>query len=213
MNRSPSTPTDGELIAAILAGDNHPFALLVRRYERELLRVAYSRLGRVEWAEDAVQETFLSVFRFLRSYDSRYSFRTWIWTILLNHCRGHLKKRSRRVLVRSWSDHTADVGPCDIASQLSNDESPTEKLIASERSEVLDTLLRRLPEPQADALRLRFYGGLKFHEIADAMQCSLSTAKNRVRWGLAKMADFLQPERAGERGPESESRHDEPHEV
>jgi RNA polymerase sigma-70 factor (ECF subfamily) len=45
---------------------------------------------------------------------------------------------------------------------------------------------------QADALRLRFFGGLKFQEIADAMQCSLNTAKNRVRWGLMRMAELMQ---------------------
>jgi RNA polymerase sigma-70 factor (ECF subfamily) len=45
---------------------------------------------------------------------------------------------------------------------------------------------------QADALRLRFFGGLKFEEIAGAMQCSLSTAKNRVRWGLERMAELVQ---------------------
>jgi sigma-70-like protein len=48
-----------------------------------------------------------------------------------------------------------------------------------------------LPTAQADALRLRFFGGLKFEEIADAMQCSLGTAKNRVRWGLMRLADHV----------------------
>ena len=51
-----------------------------------------------------------------------------------------------------------------------------------------------MPEAQADALRLRFFGGMKYHEIAASMQCSLSTAKNRVRWGLTKMAEYLGPE-------------------
>jgi DNA-directed RNA polymerase specialized sigma24 family protein len=40
-------------------------------------------------------------------------------------------------------------------------------------------------------LRLRFYGGLKFQEIADVQGCSLTSAKNRVRWGLLKMSARL----------------------
>lgn len=75
-----------------------------------------------------------------------------------------------------------------------------------ERGELLEQLLTELSEPQADALRLRFYGGLKFQEIADAMGCSLSSVKNRVRWGLEKMSlritsDELAPvfEPAGQR--------------
>jgi RNA polymerase sigma-70 factor (ECF subfamily) len=65
-------------------------------------------------------------------------------------------------------------------------------LLAKERAAQLEALLARLSLAQADALRLRFFGGLKFQEIADTMQCSLNTAKNRVRDGLARMAEMLE---------------------
>ena len=61
-------------------------------------------------------------------------------------------------------------------------------------NEELESLLARLPEAQADALRLRFFGELKFQEIADAMGCSLATAKNRVRWGLTTLSSMMQSE-------------------
>jgi len=64
-------------------------------------------------------------------------------------------------------------------------------LLAKERAAQLEALLAQLSDAQADALRLRFFGGLKFHEIAAAMQCSLNTAKNRVRMGLVRMAGLL----------------------
>jgi RNA polymerase sigma-70 factor (ECF subfamily) len=63
--------------------------------------------------------------------------------------------------------------------------------LAKERAEQLNRELAGLPPEQADALRLRFFGGLKFQEIADVQQCSLTSAKNRVRWGLLKMANRL----------------------
>ena len=47
------------------------------------------------------------------------------------------------------------------------------------------------PQVQADALRLRFFGGLKFQEIAAAMDCSLTTAKTRVKQGLLQMSEWL----------------------
>jgi RNA polymerase sigma-70 factor (ECF subfamily) len=65
-------------------------------------------------------------------------------------------------------------------------------LLAKERSQQLDLLLGQLSGVQADALRLRFFGGLKFQEIAEAMQCSLNTAKSRVKIGLMRMAELLQ---------------------
>src|SRR5687768_12655499 len=76
------TPTDGMLISAVLAGEREQFAVLVRRYQRALVRAANSRLGRDDWADDVVQETFLCALKWLHTYDSQYSFRTWLWTIL-----------------------------------------------------------------------------------------------------------------------------------
>jgi RNA polymerase sigma-70 factor (ECF subfamily) len=69
--------------------------------------------------------------------------------------------------------------------------SPLGQLLAKERSERLERLLERLSAAQADALRLRFFGELRFQEIADTMGCSLNTAKNRVKWGLLRLADML----------------------
>ena len=58
-----------------------------------------------------------------------------------------------------------------------------------------------MPPDQADALRLRFFGGLKFQEIADVQACSLTSAKNRVRAGLLQMADRLSAEVTSENMP------------
>jgi RNA polymerase sigma-70 factor (ECF subfamily) len=191
----PEPISDGTLISAVLAGETPAFEQLVDRYQGPLGRVARSRMGRPDWAEDVVQETFLCAFKSLHTYNSQYSFRTWLWTILLNQCRRQLKRFSRGVFIGSWEQEASDEDRrATLAEELKSEESPSTRLAAQERSELLDTLLAKLPEAQADALRLRFFGGLKFHEIADAMGCSLSTAKNRVRWGLTKMAEFLGPE-------------------
>jgi RNA polymerase sigma-70 factor (ECF subfamily) len=113
----------------------------------------------------------------------------------LNQCRRHLKKRSRDLMVRPWTDQmSAAERRTQLAWELRSDDTPPKRLAAKQRSQLLDALLFKLPEAQADALRLRFFGGMKYHEIAESMQCSLSTAKNRVRWGLTKMAEYLRPE-------------------
>jgi RNA polymerase sigma-70 factor (ECF subfamily) len=64
-------------------------------------------------------------------------------------------------------------------------------LLAKEASEQLYDLLAKLPEVQADALRLRFFGGLSFPEIAAAMQISESGAKHRVKVGLLTLAGWI----------------------
>src|SRR5436190_18812808 len=90
-----SSSPDGMLIAAALEGEEHAFALLVARYQGPLHKAAMSRLGRRELAEEAVQEAFLCAHRWLATYDSQFSFRTWLWTILLNQCSRKAKSESR----------------------------------------------------------------------------------------------------------------------
>ena len=178
----PTSLSDGSLIAAALVGDEGAFAQLAQRYQGPLLHAARSRLADRQLAEDAVQEAMLNAFRWLHTYDSRYSFRTWLWTILLNQCTRIAQRRSK----------------LPATSEEPNQEqraeaSPIELLLARENADRLHALLARLPEAQADALRLRFFGGLKFEEIAQAMECSVSGAKNRVRLGLTQLATWLNP--------------------
>ena len=189
----PGSPaTDGEIIERVRAGQRHEFSQLVRKYQSSLIRAAESRLGCREAAEDMVQETFLCALRFLHTYDPQYSFRTWLWTILLNQCRRSYRQTQRRREVPAASD--ANVG------EVVSDEAqyPPSLLLAHERREQLHQLLAELPAPQADALRMRFFGGLKFQEIADAMGSSLSAAKRRVRHGLIRLSAVMDNEQAGE---------------
>lgn len=177
------------LIAAVLSGERQRFHALVERYQGPLERLAKSRLGRHDWAEDVVQETFLWAYKSLSSYDSRYSFRTWLWTILLNQCNRHYQKRTRQAALETASHACQQRDPAEPL--VSNEASPADALLAKERAHLLAAVLAELPEAQADALRLRFFGELKFQEIADVQGCSLTSAKNRVRWGLLKMAERL----------------------
>jgi RNA polymerase sigma-70 factor (ECF subfamily) len=182
--------SDRELMRGVASGHTEWFAVLVRRYQGPLLRVAHSRLGRRDWAEDVVQEAFLAAFRWRHTFRPEANIRTWLWTILLNQCHRHYRRRARRPRIEPLALGTDDSR--GFAIDLAGSEpSPLARLLQKERSERIDALLAQLTEPQADALRLRFFGGLKFQEIADTMGCALVTAKNRVRYGLARMAQLL----------------------
>ena len=182
--------SDAVIVARVKAGEAGAFSLLVARYQSPLLRVARSRLGRLDWAEDVVQETFLAAFKSCAGYDPRYEFRTWLWTILLNQCAAHYHRRIRREETAQSALAAPPVAGAN--GRETDDVTPLVALLNKERSEQLESLLLQLSLVQADALRLRFFAGLKFQEIAVAMQCSLNTAKNRVRWGLMRMAELIQ---------------------
>jgi RNA polymerase sigma-70 factor, ECF subfamily len=201
-----SDETDAALMRRVQLGETRCFADLIRRHQPALLRVARSRLDRAESAEDAVQETFLAAYKSRHTYSDRFGFRTWLWTILLNQCRRQAAKLARVPTVAAWSDYAAAVDEDSEATRpestvVDAGESPLARLLSQERSAALHGLLARLTDAQADALRLRFFGALKFDEIAAAMQCTPCTAKNRVKAGLTRLAEMLAERPAHEPNP------------
>jgi len=169
---------DHEIMRLVVAGRAELFGELVRRHRPALLRAALSKLRATADAEDAVQETFLAAFRAQQTFNPVYSLRGWLWTILLNVCRRHVRRAPQAT---SLGEISFNREPFTTTNGLS-------ELLAAERSAALSELLDRMPEVQADALRLRFFGELRFDEIAQAMQCSLNAAKDRVRKGLEQLA-------------------------
>lgn len=192
---------DGMLIAAALTGDEQAFAHLTHRYQSALFRLANSRLGQRELAEEAVQETFLAAHRWLATYDSRYSFRTWLWSILLSQCSRQAKRESRQPSENLPHPESAAATP---------DASPLRQLLDSESRDRLHQLLARLPPPQTDALRLRFFAGLTFPEIAAAMHISQAGAKHRVKTALIKLGQWLDSSRQPAYRPAPENHDKEP---
>ncbi|MDA0281951.1 MAG: RNA polymerase sigma factor [Planctomycetota bacterium] len=170
----------------VQSGQLNLFDELVRRHQASMLRAAVSKLRNQAVAEEAVQEAFLSAYAYRHSFRSEYSFRGWLWTILLNTCRTLARRESGRVdRVGRQSDLSESSEPFSSGDALS-------RLLQSEQADLLYRCLNELPEAQADALRLRFFGGLKFDEIAHAMSCSTNGAKQRVRTGLEKLSASLQ---------------------
>lgn len=182
---------DADVMVRVQAGELEQFATLIRRYQPALLRVARSRLGDASWAEDVVQETLLAVYKARHTYDPQRNFRTWLWTILINQCHAHGQRRSRWLRIFSWParDEADDASLPEPHEEPAGE--PLTQLLAAERAALLEELLSQLSTPQADALRLRFFGELKFQEIADTLGCSLLTAKNRVRVGLLRLSQLI----------------------
>lgn len=180
---------DAELMRRVKQGRLEFFDELVARYCGPLTRVAASKLGDQTRADDIVQETFLAVYAARQTYKPEFAFRTWLWTILLNLCRKDWRRRSRRpkelpISLFGQTDAASVVEPFTTDSGLLT-------VLQIERDERLAAFLEKLPEVQADAIRLRFFGGLKYMEIAQAMDSSLIAAKVRVRKGLLALASRL----------------------
>lgn len=180
---------DRQLMLRVQLGEGELFDHLAARYRDRLLRFAASKLGDDARAEDVVQETFLAAFAARHTYDGQFAFSTWVWTILINLCRREHRRRARRP-DKLMRPALADGSEAPMLEPAHN-ETGLSRLLLSEQREQLEVLLDELSDVQADALRLRFYGGLQYNEIAQTMNCSLSGAKRRVRTGLLALAERL----------------------
>ena len=176
--------TDRRIMERVIGGQVELFGELVRRHRASMLRAAESKLRNRTQAEDAVQDCFLSAFARRHTFNPDDSFRGWLWTILLNVCRTQFRRETRHAAQVSLS------GEFLAANEPSTSETGLSELLRAERSEILADLLDQIPELEADALRLRFFGELQFDEIAQAMNCSLNGAKTRVRRGLERLAQL-----------------------
>ncbi|MDA0806379.1 MAG: sigma-70 family RNA polymerase sigma factor [Planctomycetota bacterium] len=176
---------DQEIMERVRCGQVELFDELVNRHRPSMLRAAASKLRNQAVAEEAVQDAFLSAFAHRHTYRSEHSFRGWLWTILLNTCRSLVRRELARIdRAGRQSEFPASNEPCSSGDALS-------QLVRAEQAALLFRFLNDLPEAQADALRLRFFGELKFDEIAHVMNCSTNGAKQRVRSGLERLSAAL----------------------
>jgi RNA polymerase sigma-70 factor (ECF subfamily) len=171
---------DAAIMQQVQAGRTERFAELVRRHQSAMVRYARSRLGVAGSAEDAVQETFLAAFRGRHTFDAGRGLKPWLWTILANTC-------SR--LVKTTARNDAKESALRVARQFGA-SADVEPELRDER-ERLARLLKRLPAEQSEAVRLRFFSDLSYEEIGSVQSCSTATAKSRVRYGLAKLSEWI----------------------
>jgi RNA polymerase sigma-70 factor (ECF subfamily) len=167
-------------MSAVRRGEIERFTKIVERHQRSLFRYAYSRLGCRFLAEDAVQQSFLAVFESRAAFDPARGFRGWLWTIHVNEC-----SRTARMRIRLRRDES---GRRAIPARGEGPDSPLER--REDQEQILEAL-NALPEEQADAVRLRYFGELSFEEIGATTGAPAATAKSRVRYGLAKLARRL----------------------
>ena len=193
MVRGPMTRSDEELVARATAGDLDSFNQLVSRWERPMYALAYRTLGREEDARDVVQEAFLRAFRGLRGFKGDAKFSSWLYRITLNLCRDWIRKERRAPIVQV----PEGTDPVDLADHQASPVESVEDLVARrEMSTAVSQAMAELPDEQRTAIMLKEYHGLTFQEIADMLECPLSTVKTRLYQGLAVLRRRLERRQA-----------------
>lgn len=179
---------DHQIIQAVLSGDREAYAGLVRTYQARVLCLCRSMLSDPAQAEDAAQEIFLKAYRSLAQFRGRSAFSTWLYRIASRHCLDLLRRRARGPLL-SWDDLLERHGEA-VESLVSGRAEGGDPL---EAADLARRLIATLPPDQRAALVLRESQGLTYQEIAEAMDCSLDSAKARLRRARENLRHFSDP--------------------
>lgn len=171
--------SDGELITRVGSGDRNAFETLYRRYARPVFGLALRRLGDRGRAEDAVQETFASVWRAARSYKpERGPGAPWLYAVARNAIVDNGRVRREP--------------PVDRTDERSDDETPADRAESGWVAWRVHRAIAELPENERMVIELAYWGGRSQSEIAEMLDVPLGTVKTRTRTGLARLADMLE---------------------
>jgi RNA polymerase sigma-70 factor, ECF subfamily len=179
--------TDEELVARSRGGDLDSFNQLVLRWERPIYALAYRVIGREEDARDVAQETFLRAFRALSGFKGQAKFSSWLYRITLNLCRDWIRRERRAPVAQA----PEGVDLIELASEAEPVESIEDLVARRELGRAVAKAMAMLPEEQRTSIVLKEYHGLTFQEIADLLDCPLSTVKTRLYQGLGVLRKQL----------------------
>jgi RNA polymerase sigma-70 factor (ECF subfamily) len=175
------TLPDLDLMRRVQEGEMVSYNTLVNRYKDRLYNVLYRMLSSEDEANDLLQETFLRVWQHKMSYDFRFAFSTWIYTIALNLARNELRRRKKIKFLDIF----------DFADKLAAKEE--KKDTSANLKTLLEAEMKRLPEKYKTAFLLRDVDNLSYEEIAQVLGVPLGTVKSRVNRARAILRTRLKP--------------------
>src|ERR1700730_1430254 len=167
------------LVQAAKRGDDSAFEELVRRYDRNVFRIAQHITQNREDAEDVVQEAFLKAYGNLAQFQEQSKFYTWLVRIAVNEALMKLRRRrpERTVSLDEEIKTEDDSLPREIADWSPN---PEQLYNQSELREILSKTIQGLPPGFRTVFVLRDVEGLSTEETAAALEASAPAVKSGV---------------------------------
>jgi RNA polymerase sigma-70 factor (ECF subfamily) len=175
---------EDKIVEDVLQGEHSSFEILLRPYRQGLLNMAYRITGDREEAMEVCQDTFLKIFKYLKSYKKGRSFKTWAYRILINTSYDFLRKRKKyEQMITSQKNEFV----------LENPDSER-KFYSGELREKIQGVLNILSPKEKAVFLLRDSEGLSVQEAAMVLRCSpisvrthLSRARHKIKAHFEKI--------------------------
>jgi len=190
-------PNETSLVRDAVAGSVEAFGELVILYQHDIYGYVLGVLGNGADARNVAQETFLRAYRSLAQLRSPDKFHAWLYSIAVNQCRNHLKRRGREAsrFVTLSPDSADDRRP--PSSEPGPAISPRDVAEAREVVATVADAIAALAETYREVAVMRFQNGLKVGQIAEALGLTVAAVESRVRRARAELCEQLSALRPG----------------
>jgi RNA polymerase sigma-70 factor (ECF subfamily) len=184
---------DRGTVARASRGDVEAFRQLVEEHSSFIYCMAHRMLGG-EHAQDASQEVWVRVWRYIKTFRGECAFSTWLHRIALNTCLTFRQRESRR----HEHEYSSQEELPYLPESPDREADPEAAALSAERRDEIHAALRQVRPEHRAALVLRHMEGLSYAEIAEVLEVPDGTAKGWVSRGRAAMLVALAQE---ERSP------------
>ncbi len=168
-----------ELIGLVKKGDFEAFSELVELYNRKIFSFAYYHLRNRADAEDITQEVFWRVFTYIKKFDEKRKFFSWLYTIEMNLIMTFLRKKKK------YSKVGIDE---EFVQNIAFDKKDH---IRTEEKVVLFEAIEQLNEPDKSLVFLKYNEDWSIKEIAETFQLSEENVKIRLFRAKEKLSGLL----------------------
>jgi RNA polymerase sigma-70 factor (ECF subfamily) len=186
-SRSVRELSDEDLVELCQENDHQAFTEIVDRYKHKVHWLVRRMVGSPE-DEDLTQEVFLRAYQAIAGFQSRSTFRTWLYRIAHNLCLTELKRRGRRGEHLSFDDEGEEKVHWMLPGSRQGLEDEIER---QDMSEILRTLIEKLPTHYRTVLTLFYLQQVKYEEIAGIMGIPIGTVKTYLHRGRLRLRDLV----------------------
>jgi RNA polymerase sigma factor (sigma-70 family) len=160
------------LVKKACAGDKEALISLIMERKDEYYRLAYTYMLNGHDSLDAMQDMILLLYKNIKNLKNHEAFYSWSKTILVNCCKSILRKRKNIVPL-----------------EYNNEEQYIENYSTSEQKIDITEYIKKLNQHQQEAIKLKYFMGMDYQNIAILTKVPLGTVKSRISTGLEKLKE------------------------
>src|SRR3954464_6450567 len=181
-----------ELVKRCQNGDSEAFDELVTRYRTRVFGMIYNMVHNEQDAWDLAQDSFLKAWKSIARFKGKSSFYTWIYRIVMNVTIDHMRKKQVKAGGAEFDDaiQLKEIDPAAKTAPKA-DELPYERMQRGELRTKIDNAIAQLSPEHRAVILMKETEDMQYHEIAEALGCSIGTVMSRLFYARKKLQNLL----------------------